>query len=145
VPQYTLTKLIKLAMDGLVSFSSLPLKMVTRLGILTAILAVMFGLWVFGVTIWESYFDIKSRTPRGWASIACLVLMMGAVNMISLGIIGEYLSRIFLEVKGRPTFLIASIFESPSDSSKPVGTSSQKPNRFTPRALAQSGVSPSRD
>lgn len=145
VPQYTLTKLIKLAMDGLVSFSSLPLKMVTRLGVLTAILAVMFGLWVFGVTIWESYFDIKSRTPRGWASIACLVLMMGAVNMISLGIIGEYLSRIFLEVKGRPTFLIASIVESSSDGSQQTGTSSQKSNRFTPRAMAQSGASPSRD
>jgi hypothetical protein len=48
-------------------------------------------------------------TPRGWASLACLVLMMSAVQLLSLGIIGEYLARIFQEVKGRPTFLIARV------------------------------------
>jgi polyisoprenyl-phosphate glycosyltransferase len=110
-PQYTLRKLVKLAMDGLVSFSSVPLKLVTRLGILSALAALGLGLWVLGVTVYEWEMGIKGRTPRGWASLACLVLMMSAVQMISLGIIGEYLSRIFLEVKGRPTFLIASIVE----------------------------------
>src|SRR5206468_7971839 len=95
---------------GLVSFSSVPLKLVTRLGILSALAAVGLGIWVLGVTIYE-WEKGMNRTPRGWASLACLVLMMSAVQMISLGIIGEYLSRIFLEVKGRPTFLIASIVE----------------------------------
>ena len=49
------------------------------------------------------------KTPRGWASIACLILLMSAVQLLSLGIIGEYLARIFQEVKDRPTFLIARI------------------------------------
>jgi polyisoprenyl-phosphate glycosyltransferase len=110
-PAYTLAKLVKLAMDGLVSFSSVPLKVVTRLGVLSMLAAFSIGLWVVGVTIYEWEKGIAGRTPRGWASTACIVLFMGSVQMISLGIIGEYLARIFLEVKGRPTFLIASIIE----------------------------------
>ncbi len=110
-PQYTFNKLMKLAMDGLVSFSSVPLKLVTRLGILSLVMAFVIGMWVIGVTIYEWDKGIQGRTPRGWASLACIVLIMSAVQMISLGIIGEYLQRIFLEVKGRPTFLIGSIVE----------------------------------
>lgn len=111
VPQYTFKKLLKLATDGLVSFSSVPLKLVTRLGVLSLICALLTGLWVIGVTIYEWDKGISGRTPRGWASLACIVLFMSAAQMISLGIIGEYLQRIFLEVKGRPTFLIGSIVE----------------------------------
>src|SRR3954454_12474330 len=110
VPQYTFKSLVKLAMDGLVSFSSTPLKFVTRLGVVSAIAAVLIGLWVIGVTIHEWTLGPSARpTPRGWASLSCLVLMMSAVQLLSLGIIGEYLARIFQEVKGRPTFLIARI------------------------------------
>lgn len=110
VPQYTFRSLVKLAMDGLVSFSSTPLRFVTRLGVVSAVAAVVIGLWVIGVTIREWALGPGVRpTPRGWASLACLVLMMSAVQLLSLGIIGEYLARIFQEVKGRPTFLIARI------------------------------------
>jgi glycosyltransferase involved in cell wall biosynthesis len=110
VPQYTFKSLLKLAMDGLVSFSSTPLRFVTRLGALSAVAAVGLGLWVIGVTIHEWTLGPNVRpTPRGWASLSCLVLAMSAVQLLSLGIIGEYLARIFQEVKGRPTFLIARI------------------------------------
>lgn len=104
-PQYTFAKLVKLAMDGLVSFSSVPLRMVTRLGAISFVTAIGLGIWV----IVASMFDI--HTPRGWASTACLILLVSAVQMISLGVIGEYMARIFLEVKGRPTFLIGSVIE----------------------------------
>ena len=116
-PQYTFRKLMKLAMDGLVSFSSVPLKLVTRLGILSLVMAFVIGVWVMGVTIYEWDKGIQGRTPRGWASLACIVLIMSAVQMISLGVIGEYLQRIFLEVKGRPTFLIGSIVEGKNSTS----------------------------
>src|SRR2546428_6040792 len=89
LPQYTLRKLMKLAMDGLVSFSSVPLKVVTRLGVLSLVSALVIGLWVLGVTLYEWDQGIQGRTPRGWASLACIVLFMSAVQMISLGIIGE--------------------------------------------------------
>jgi glycosyltransferase involved in cell wall biosynthesis len=105
VPQYTFSKLVKLAMDGLVSFSSVPLRTVTRLGLLSVLAAFALGLWV----IVSAVFGLDA--PRGWASTACLILLVGAVQMISLGVIGEYLARIFLEVKRRPTFLIASVVE----------------------------------
>jgi polyisoprenyl-phosphate glycosyltransferase len=110
VPQYTFTGLVKLAMDGLVSFSSTPLRFVTRLGVLSALGAILLGVWVLAVTITEwPLAEHARKTPRGWASIACLILLMSAVQLLSLGIIGEYLARIFQEVKGRPTFLIARI------------------------------------
>ena len=132
VPQYTFRKLMKLATDGLVSFSSVPLKLVTRLGILSLVMAFVIGAWVIGVTIYEWDKGIQGRTPRGWASLACIVLIMSAVQMISLGIIGEYLQRIFLEVKGRPTFLIGSIVEGkkqsePRESSRLAPASTRGP------------------
>ncbi len=109
-PQFTLRSLVRLAMDGLVSFSSTPLRFVTRLGVASAAGAVVIGMWVVGVTIHEWALPEHARkTPRGWASVACLILLMSAVQLLSLGVIGEYLSRIFQEVKGRPTFLIARV------------------------------------
>ncbi len=102
-PSYTAGKLIRLAVDGLVSFSNVPLKLVTRLGVLSLLASFIMGLWVSYAFLYDK------QTLRGWTSTACLILFMGSVQMISLGIIGEYLSRIFVEVKGRPTFLIARI------------------------------------
>ncbi|HQY89749.1 MAG TPA: hypothetical protein PK402_13940, partial [Tepidisphaeraceae bacterium] len=110
IPQYTLRKLFNLAADGLVSFSSVPLKLVMRLGLLGLFAAGLMMLWILGVTIWE-WNNPGGRTPRGWASTAAIVLVMSSVQLLSLGVIGEYLSRIFIEVKGRPTFLIGSINE----------------------------------
>lgn len=104
-PAYTMRALVKLAMDGLVSFSNVPLRMVTRLGMLAALFAMAMGAWV----VWSVL--TGQPMPRGWASLACLVLLMAAVQLISLGIIGEYLARMFLEVKRRPTYLIASVVE----------------------------------
>ena len=104
-PAYTLRGLVKLAMDGLVSFSSVPLRLVTRLGVVAAVLAMAMGAWV----VWSVL--TGKPMPRGWASLACLVLLTAAVQLISLGIIGEYLARVFLEVKRRPTYLIASVVE----------------------------------
>jgi len=104
-PAYTFKGLVKLAMDGLVSFSSVPLRMVTRLGLLSALFAMAMGLWVVWTVV------TGKQAPAGWASLACLVLLAAAVQLVSLGIMGEYLARIFLEVKRRPTYLIASVIE----------------------------------
>ena len=104
VPQYTFSKLMKLAMDGLVSFSSVPLKLVTRMGVVCGLISMLFLVWV----LIDGIFHI-TNFQRGWASLASVVLFVGSVQLISLGIIGEYLGRIFQEVKGRPTFLIAEV------------------------------------
>jgi len=102
-PAYTMRALVRLAVDGLVSFSSVPLKIVTRLGMLSAFLGLLLGFYVFLGWL------LDGKTPRGWASLASLVLLMSSAQLLSLGIIGEYLSRMFLEVKRRPTFLIARV------------------------------------
>ncbi len=100
--KYTLRALTGLAVDGLVSFSSYPLRLVTYLGLATACSAAVLVAW--GVA------DALTRrtAPRGWASTLVVVLFMGSIQMISLGIIGEYLRLIFLESKGRPTYLVAA-------------------------------------
>jgi polyisoprenyl-phosphate glycosyltransferase len=110
-PSYRLWHLIKLAMDGFVGFSNLPLRLVTRIGFFGLASAIFLGLWVLSSFVYESLSGY--RTPRGWASLACLVLFTSSLQLISLGIMGEYLARIFLEVKQRPTYLIAKVVKSP--------------------------------
>jgi len=115
-PAYTMRALVKLAMDGLVSFSSAPLRWVTRLGLLSAAMSLLLALYVLAGWLFDA------RTPRGWASLATLVLFMSSVQLLSLGIIGEYVARIFLEVKGRPTYMVARVVEKgPGPRAQPSG------------------------
>ncbi len=98
--KYSLRDLIGLAIDGLVSFSSYPLRLVTWLGLATISVAFVLLAWV----LCDAWF---SRTgPRGWASTIVVVLFMASVQLFSLGIIGEYIRLIFLEVKKRPTYIV---------------------------------------
>jgi polyisoprenyl-phosphate glycosyltransferase len=100
--KYSLRALVGLAIDGLVSFSGYPLRLVTRLGLATISLA--FGLlaWV----LFDAWFT--QTAPPGWASTIVVVLFMASVQLLSLGIIGEYIRLIFLEVKRRPTYIVGA-------------------------------------
>jgi dolichol-phosphate mannosyltransferase len=73
------------------------------MGLLTVVVAMVLSAWVI--------YDALSNqaTPRGWASTMVVVLFMNAVQLICLGIIGEYVHRIFLETKGRPTYIIRAV------------------------------------
>lgn len=98
--KYTLGKLVRLAVDGLVSFGGRPLRLVTYLGLATAAIAL-------GLTAWAVADAISTRTaPRGWASLIIVVLFLGSIQLLSLGVIGEYLRLIFLEAKGRPSYIV---------------------------------------
>jgi glycosyltransferase involved in cell wall biosynthesis len=99
-PKYTPRALVGLAIDGLVSFSSYPLRLMTYLGIGTAGLAASMTAWVF-----VDAFSHQTA-PRGWASVIVTVLFLGSMQLIGLGIIGEYLRLIFLEAKGRPSYIV---------------------------------------
>lgn len=100
--KYSFSKLIQLAFDGLVSFSSLPLRLVSLMGLFTLLVSVAILGWVLA-DAWLGH-----TAPRGWASLAALVLFSGSVQMIALGIVGEYLRQIFLETKKRPSAIVAS-------------------------------------
>jgi dolichol-phosphate mannosyltransferase len=100
VTKYPLAKMMKFAFDGITSFSTAPLKLATWTGYISALLAVLYLLSVFvqramGITV------------EGWATIMVAMLFLGSVQLICLGILGEYLGRIFNEVKPRPMYVIA--------------------------------------
>lgn len=101
--KYGLVKLTRLALDGLISFSSLPLRVVTLLGGLNLAVSLGLMIWVLA-DAW-----VGRTAPRGWASLASLVLFSASVQMIALGILGEYLRQIFLETKRRPVAVVASV------------------------------------
>lgn len=101
--KYGLVKLTRLALDGLISFSSLPLRLVTLLGGLNLAVSLGLMIWVLA-DAW-----VGRTAPRGWASLASLVLFSASVQMIALGILGEYLRQIFLETKRRPVAVVASV------------------------------------
>ena len=100
--KYPYAKLIRLALDGVTSFSTLPLRLVTYLGFAVFGLSLLLVLYamlgrVFG-----------GQTPAGWTSVFVAVAFLSGVQLVALGILGAYVSRIFEEVKGRPLYVIAS-------------------------------------
>ncbi len=99
-PKYTLRALVRLALDGLFNFSSAPLKWIAALGVLFGGLAGLGLVWLL-VHAWRS-----GSSPAGWEWTGVIVLLMSAVQLVSLGIVGEYVRRIFLEVKGRPAYIL---------------------------------------
>lgn len=98
--KYPLAKMISFAMDGIISFSLVPLK----LAIWTGFLAI----WIAVAGIIVAIVDrmLNKQLTRGWASLFVAVLFMGGVQLVSLGILGEYLGRIYTEVKRRPLYVI---------------------------------------
>lgn len=99
-PKYRLTSLVRLAVDGLVSFSGYPLRLVSYLGVAVALVALGLTVWVLRDAL------VHQTAPRGWASLLVVMLFLGALQMIGLGIVGEYVRGIFLEAKGRPAYIV---------------------------------------
>jgi polyisoprenyl-phosphate glycosyltransferase len=97
--KYPYRKMIKFAFDGITSFSTVPLKLATWTGYVAALLAVIYLISVFVQ-------KLLGFTVEGWATIMVAMLFLGSVQLICLGILGEYLGRIFNEVKPRPMYVI---------------------------------------
>jgi polyisoprenyl-phosphate glycosyltransferase len=101
-PKYTLRKLISLALSGYIGFSSVPLRLATWLGLLSAGIGFLVTAWVL-----VSRFT-KATVPQGWASTVAVVLFVGGAQLIMLGVVGEYLARVYEEVRARPLYVIRS-------------------------------------
>jgi len=101
-PKYSVRKLAQLALSGYVGFSSFPLRLAAWFGMLSASAGFLMTLWVILVRI------TKPHVPQGWASTSALILFIGGIQMIMLGVIGEYLGRVYDEVRRRPLYLISS-------------------------------------
>jgi dolichol-phosphate mannosyltransferase len=102
-PKYTFKKLIALAADGIFSFSSRPLKLATFLGSLSIIVAILYTVRTI---VWRFFSD--DQLP-GFATIVIIILYFGSVQLFCIGILGEYIARIYDEVKGRPGFVIERV------------------------------------
>ncbi|MBI1807322.1 MAG: glycosyltransferase family 2 protein [Ignavibacteria bacterium] len=102
-PKYTMAKLFKLAYDGLITFSFYPLQISTKLGFLFSLMAIVSAAVIIFLKLTRGF------TPQGWASTVVVILFISALQFFILGIFGEYIGRIFEEVKNRPPFVIKTM------------------------------------
>lgn len=107
--KYPLKKMLSFAWKGITAFSTAPLRMITVLGLLSGFASFTLILWVLGVRFFSN-----SAIP-GWASVLLPLLFIGSVQLLCLGIIGEYMSKIYEEVKRRPKYHISDILNKDTD------------------------------
>jgi dolichol-phosphate mannosyltransferase len=98
--KYPLLRMIRFAVDGILSFSIVPLRLATFIGFGASSLALVGCLWALGVRLFTN------RWMPGWTSVMLAVLFMGGVQLLCLGILGEYLGRIYGEAKRRPLYIV---------------------------------------
>ena len=97
--KYTLKKMLRLAFDGITSFSVRPLRMLSVMGMLAVLVAVIMGIYTL-----VSHFT--GNTVSGWSSLMISIWFIGGLNLVALGIVSEYIGKIYSEVKDRPRFIV---------------------------------------
>lgn len=97
---YPLSKMLALAFDGITSLSIKPIKIIFVLGLIVALIS-------FVGIIWAVVEAILGNTASGWASTTCIICFLSGVQLISIGVIGEYIGKIYMEVKHRPRYIIS--------------------------------------
>ena len=118
--KYPLRKMIALALEGVTAFSTMPLRYITLLGFLVSFFSFLLGLWAFVGAVF-----FKNVVP-GWASTVIPIYLLCGVQMICLGVMGEYIGKIYLETKRRPRFIIeTALLEKRAES--PATTDREEP------------------
>lgn len=105
---YPLKKMLALAFDGITSLSNKPIRIITCLGVIIAMMSFI------GVT-WSIVAFAMGKTVAGWSSMVCIICLLGGIQLISLGVIGEYIGKIYLETKHRPRYIISERTEESKD------------------------------
>lgn len=98
--KYPLRKMIRFAIDGITSFSIVPLRLATYLGLFIAFLSFCLGIWAVYIKLFNS------QAVPGWATTFVMVAMLSSVQLVMIGILGEYIGRIYEQVKQRPLYII---------------------------------------
>lgn len=107
--KWSLVNLISLSIEGITSFSTAPLRIATIFGLLCALVSFVYALWITLRTL------IYGEPVTGFPTLIVAILFLGGIQLISLGIIGEYLGRIFDESKNRPLYFVAEIFQNSNE------------------------------
>ena len=102
--KYPLKKMVAFAMEGITSLSTKPIRYITGLGFLIFFVSLL--MLVYSVARWA-----MGETSIGWASVICSVWAIGGLILLSLGVIGEYVGKVYLETKARPRFLIKDLLD----------------------------------
>lgn len=123
VTKYPLRKLIDLAVNGVTAFSTKPLRLAVHFGLLSIIFAVL--LFIYSIVGWLFY----PSAPQGWASLMGAVSILGGIQLLVLGVIGEYLGRTYEQSKGRPLFIVDRVYRSQTP----------QPQNFEPKATETFG------
>jgi glycosyltransferase involved in cell wall biosynthesis len=103
-PKFGFRKLWNLALDGITGFSTLPLRIWIYVGTTIALLSFFYASWIIFMTI------VFGKSTSGFASLVCFILFLGGVQLIGIGVLGEYIGRIFLENKQRPLYLVETTY-----------------------------------
>ncbi len=111
VSKYPLRRMLGFALDGLTSFSNFPLRMITGLGFIVFAFALVCSAWILYVALFTN------NAVPGWASTALPMYLLGGIQLLCLGVMGEYIGKIFIEVKARPRFIIEAVLHAPRTSS----------------------------
>ena len=101
---YPLSKMLALAIDGITSLSIKPIRLITSLGMFVSIIS-------FIGVIWTLIVHFIGNGVAGWASMTSIICFLGGVQLISVGILGEYIGKIYMEVKARPRYIISETTE----------------------------------
>jgi glycosyltransferase involved in cell wall biosynthesis len=101
--KYTVGRLMLLALDGLISFSYVPLRIITALGLSVSLLSLILAVFFFVKKL------VYGLSPPGYASIIVSIFFLAGIQLITLGVIGEYVGRIFEEAKRRPMYVLRSV------------------------------------
>lgn len=107
---YPLSKMLGLAFDGITSLSIKPIRIITALGTIIA------GFSFLGI-VWSVIMHLMNRSVAGWSSMTCIICLLGGVQLICLGVLGEYIGKIYMEVKHRPRYIISERTESKENDS----------------------------
>ena len=106
--KYPLRRMVGLGIDGITSFSAVPLRLIAATGAVLFVLSTVVALWVLAVRIFTD------RAVPGWASITLPIYALGGVQLLSLGVVGEYVAKIYLEVKRRPRYIVERTTRDPA-------------------------------
>jgi glycosyltransferase involved in cell wall biosynthesis len=107
--KYSLSRMSALALDGITSFSAVPLRVISILGLLTSLFALAVSIWVLVVAL------TKPSAVPGWASTVLPITFIGGVQILSIGVLGEYIGKIYMETKRRPRFIVDRAVGLPGD------------------------------
>ena len=107
--KYSLSRMLGLSVSGLTSFSVLPLRVISALGVVVFLVALGLGAWALSAVIWGS------GTTPGWASTVIPIYLLGGLQLLAIGIVGEYIGKTFMETKRRPLYQIEKRTGLPDD------------------------------